>query len=59
MVSSVARKLQRSIKRGDPYDPDWFGTALTTALDRNVGLDVVIWEAVRELLEQRGHERAA
>ena len=59
MLGSVARKLQRSLKSGDPYDPDWFGTALSAAIDRKVGLDLVIWEAVRELLEQQRHERAA
>ncbi len=59
MLGSVARKLQRSLKSGDPYDPDWFGTALSAAIDRKVGLDLVIWEAVRELLEHQRHERAA
>ncbi len=59
MLGSVARKLQRSIKGEDPYDPDWFSAALTTAMDRKVGLDLVIWEAVRELLTQQETKRAA
>ncbi len=59
MLGSVARKLQRSLKSGDPYDPDWFGTALTAAIDRKVGLDLVIWEAVRELLTQHETKKAA
>ncbi|MHB0871466.1 MAG: hypothetical protein ACYC66_13380 [Chloroflexota bacterium] len=59
MVSSVARKLHRSIKNGDPANPDWFGDALSMAMDRKVGLDLVIWEAVRELLEERPRDKAA
>lgn len=59
MLSSVARKLRRSIQNGDPSDPDWFVDALSIAMDRRVGLDQVIWEAVRELLTQREQGKAA
>jgi len=59
MLGSVASKLQRSIKNGDPYEPDWFGAALDMAVERNKGLDLVIWEAVRELLEYRAAEKVA
>ena len=52
MLSSVARKLQDSIRNGDPFEPDWFQDALTTALSKGKGLDEVIWDAVRELLDQ-------
>ncbi len=59
MLSSVARKLSRSIKNGDPTSPNWFGDALSIAVDRKMGLDLVIWEAVRELLEERAREKPA
>ncbi len=58
-LSSVAQKLQRSLRNGDPANPDWFADALTVALDRQIGLDQVIWDAVRELLNQRQGRKAA
>lgn len=59
MLGNVASKLQRSKKNGDPYEPDWFGAALELAVERNKGLNLVILEAVRELLEYRAAEKIA
>lgn len=59
MLGVVARKLSRSIKNSDPTNPNWFGEALSIAVERKVGLDIVIWEAVKELLEEQERERAA
>ncbi len=52
MLKWIAQKLYRSVKSGDPLRQDWFEAALETAINRGVGLDQVIWEAVREILYQ-------
>ena len=57
MLTSVARKLVESLQRGDPFEPDWFQEALTTAMNKRIGVDQVIWEAVRELLDQVQQEK--
>lgn len=63
MLRGVARKLYESLKSGQVREPDWFDAALTIAMTRRVGLDQVIWEAVREILdeverESRGEDRS-
>lgn len=51
MRSSVARKLYRSILDGDPQEYGWFEEATTVAMNEGVPLDQVIWDAVREIVE--------
>lgn len=52
MHNSVARMLYDSLKRGDPLDADWFWEAGMASAKDGTPLDVVIWDAVREIVEQ-------
>ncbi len=52
MENTVTKRLYRSLKNGDPSCYDWFDAALEAAMRRGVGLDQVIWEAVRDILNR-------
>lgn len=52
MKSSVARMLYDSLRRGDPLDAEWFWEAGTASAQEGTPLDVVIWDAVREIVGQ-------
>ncbi len=43
--------LYESLKRGDPLDAEWFWEAGMVSTKEGTPLDIVIWNAVRELLE--------
>ncbi len=52
MQSSVAKMLYDSLRRGDPLDAEWFWEAGTVSAKEGTPLDIVIWDAVREMLER-------
>lgn len=52
MQSSVARMLLDSLKRRDPLDAEWFWEAGMVSAKEGTPLDIVIWDAVREIVEQ-------
>jgi hypothetical protein len=52
MQNSVARMLYDSLKRGDPLDADWFWEAGLASAKEGTPVDIIIWDAVRELLSQ-------
>ena len=56
MRSSVAQMLYDSLKRGDPLDADWFWEAGIVSARDGTPLDIVIWNAVREMLAQQDPE---
>lgn len=58
MRSSVAKMLYESLRRGDALDAEWFWEAGMESAREGTPLDVVIWEAVQELLAQHEPELA-
>ena len=52
MHSSVARMLYDSLMSGDPLDAEWFWEAGVVSARDGTPLDIVIWDAVREIVEQ-------
>jgi hypothetical protein len=52
MHNSVARMLYDSLKKGDPLDAEWFWEAGMASAKEGTPLDIVIWDAVREIVEQ-------
>ncbi|HEX9014770.1 MAG TPA: hypothetical protein VF960_02070 [Chloroflexota bacterium] len=52
MRSSVARMLYDSLRRGDPLDAEWFWEAGVVSAKEGTPLDIVLWDAVREIVEQ-------
>ena len=56
MQNSVARMLYDSLRRGDPLDAEWFWEAGMASAQEGTPLDVVIWDAVREIVGQYEHE---
>ncbi|GEM_PF-4620995 len=52
MENRVTMRLYRSLRSGDPLCHDWFEAALESAMRREVGLDQVIWESVRDILNR-------
>lgn len=51
MKSPVAKMLCESIQRGDPLDAEWFWEAGSLSAREGTPLDMVIWEAVRQIIE--------
>ncbi len=52
MRNNVARMLYDSLKGGDSLNAEWFWEAGMASAKEGTPLDVVIWDAVREILDQ-------
>jgi len=44
--------LYDSLKRGDPLDAEWFWEAGVASAKDGTPLDIVIWDAVREIVSE-------
>lgn len=55
-LSRVASKLYESVRKGDESDYTWFEDALVSSMNSGMGLDQVIWNAVREIIDQVSRE---
>jgi hypothetical protein len=52
MENNVARMLYDSLRNGDPLDAEWFWEAGMASAKDGTPLDIVIWDAVREIVGQ-------
>ena len=60
MIDLLALKLRESLDNENPFDPDWYETALAAAMRSGMTVEEAIWHAVRRLLaeaEQRTLEK--
>lgn len=69
MINLLALKLRESLDNENPFDPDWYETALAVAMRSGMTVEEAIWHAVRRLLAEAeqhaleksgaGHRRAS
>ena len=59
MIDLLVLKLRESLDNENPFNPDWYETALAAAMRSGMTVEEAIWHAVRRLLaeaEQQGME---
>ena len=52
MIDLLALKLRESLDNENPFDPDWYETALAAAMRSGMTVEEAIWHAVRRLLSE-------